>query len=648
MTKEEIIKKVKKFQGANREFSQELPPIIDAMLELIDEAGPEVVDNLESNSSTKALSAKQGKELKIMNDGKLSVPSTAGEAGQILQLDANAEPEWVTPASVGATYDSEADDTSTNAIQNKAIKKYVDDTKAAKDGYYASLTSGAAENLVGRGSVPASFLRRTTGGSADVGTGSAKIAKLMGNSIVWNQLANMPSYSNTQSDDRDLFDMRVLGSDSPNTGLNTTIYVNETISAKARKTYIVTADCPYLLIKHNGTSRDLYLLTNIATVSGHKYYVSLNMTGVNPSVVGGLTSNGIMVIDLTLMFSAGNEPSTVDEFEALYPLDYYAYNTGEVLPFAAEKLVTTGFNQWDEEWENGVYNTTTGEKASANDQVRSKNKIPCFGSTIYYFKSTSASGGAYLLFYDANKNYISFLNVVRNRTFTTPSNARYIAFYEGLSYGSVYNHDICINLSWSGYRNGEYEPYELHEAIFDPANWEDANGNKIFPYGGMHGKGNDRDYAIPDADGFIRKATRIWDRRAYAAGDESDSSVITDGSTYTFEKLATPVEIELAEPVATSYYANDFGTEEWTPANDDEPYTTPCEMQIAYVMNAVDTLRRLPENYMGVDSFGNFCDALASSLGAALNKSITITPTYDAEDQEYDFAITIEDIEEGD
>ena len=34
------------------------------------------------------------------------------------------------------------------------------------------------------------------------------------------------------------------------------------------------------------------------------------------------------IIDLTAMFGAGNEPSTVDEFKALFPLDYYAYNAG--------------------------------------------------------------------------------------------------------------------------------------------------------------------------------------------------------------------------------------------------------------------------------------------------------------------------------
>lgn len=706
MTKEEIIAKVKKFQGANREFSQELPPIIDAMLDLIDEAGPEVVDNLESNSSTKALSAKQGKELKIMNDGKLSVPSTEGEAGQILQLNANAKPEWVTPASVGATYDSEADDTSTNAIQNKAIKKYVDDTKAAKDGYYSSLTAGAAENLVGRGSVPASFLRRTTGGTADVGTGSAKIAKLMGNSIVWNQ----QFYNGNGSD----------GTTGWQTHANFTL---SSVDGKIRVTEGATAPSSgnNLLAQTANVRKPtvvghkyLLMFDYKVTTSKQAYKMSINFCGVSVDIFPELNSNvrcsriitaaypystfltvassdntlgeggyidfdNIMCIDLTMLLGLGKEPSLVSEFKSLFPLDYYAENAGVALPFAAQKLVTTGFNQ---------FNPATGIA-----KLLGGNKYQLTGT----YTAATIDGVAVTL--DAED------------CFTPDADCELV-----ITGGNEI--DTCVHLVWSGYRNGEFEPYELHEAIFDPANWEDADGNKIFPYGGMHGVGTARDFATPDNDGFIRKGTRVmqevnlglldWTAVSYGEGDErnyfyagslpavaafkvnvinticakyqgavnkangseivgnkviafatSASRLIirdldyTDATTFkaalsgvkAYIELATPVEIELAEPVAASYYANDFGVESWEPANDDEPYTAPCEMQIAYAMNAVDTLRRLPENYISTGSFENFCTELATKLGAALNKSITITPSYDAEDQEYDFAINIEDIE---
>lgn len=37
------------------------------------------------------------------------------------------------------------------------------------------------------------------------------------------------------------------------------------------------------------------------------------------------------IFDLTLMFGSGNEPTSVEEFEKIFPADYYPYNAGEVV-----------------------------------------------------------------------------------------------------------------------------------------------------------------------------------------------------------------------------------------------------------------------------------------------------------------------------
>lgn len=37
------------------------------------------------------------------------------------------------------------------------------------------------------------------------------------------------------------------------------------------------------------------------------------------------------IFDITQMFGAGNEPSTPEEFEAMFPADYYPYNAGELM-----------------------------------------------------------------------------------------------------------------------------------------------------------------------------------------------------------------------------------------------------------------------------------------------------------------------------
>lgn len=52
-------------------------------------------------------------------------------------------------------------------------------------------------------------------------------------------------------------------------------------------------------------------------------------------VKSGATVNNLVVYpqiyDLTAMFGSGNEPTTVEEFEKIFPADYYPYNAGEVV-----------------------------------------------------------------------------------------------------------------------------------------------------------------------------------------------------------------------------------------------------------------------------------------------------------------------------
>ena len=599
---------------------------------------------------------------------------------------------------------------------------------AKVDGYYAQLTAGAAENLVGRGSVPASFLRRTTGGTADVGTGSAKIAKLMGNSIVWNQICLNGNFASVSI-------WNPIGvSYSVNNNVATITKESANFGWMQQGVNLVVGHKYYYaamieILTGSGTVGIGFLDSDNANIgrvfTDTKGRVSnilqLNVESdrivirPNNDFVGTALVSNMVLIDLTKMFGAGKEPTTVAEFEALFPLHYYANETGKVLPFAAQKLLTTGFNQWDEEWANGSINYNDGAVIPGGTSFfYSKNYIPVFPNTQYYFTTNIYRVACY----DINKKYIQsewFAPSESAGLHTMGPNTHYVLFF---AEGATYNNDICINLSWSGYRNGEYEPYELHEAIFDPANWEDANGNKIFPYGGMHGVGTARDFATPDTDGFIRKGTRVFGRvdlgslswesgpdgAYFYATTPDDSAAVHEGgiaaicskyllaTTYTYftgndktmlvnnpsfsnnkriaiadasfvsytgaqvaaalsgvylyYELAEPVETELAEPVGASYYANDFGTEEWQPANGAELYTAPCNMNVAYAMNAVDTLRRLPENYISVGSFENFCSELATKLGAALNKTVTIAATYNSETEEYDYDITIADVGE--
>ena len=120
-----------------------------------------------------------------------------------------------------------------------------------------------------------------------------------------------------------------------------------------------------------------------------------------------------------------------------------------ICPISGRDSVTvtrTGFNVWDEEWELGAYNVSTGGKSTSNEQIRAKNYITVLPSTTYYV-NCSNNINAYFkpLFYDSEKNYIDTVSSFKNNTFETPSNAYYITFYMNSNYGTTYNHDISIN-----------------------------------------------------------------------------------------------------------------------------------------------------------------------------------------------------------
>lgn len=50
------------------------------------------------------------------------------------------------------------------------------------------------------------------------------------------------------------------------------------------------------------------------------------------------------IFDLTAMFGSGNEPTSVEEFEAMFPNDYYQYNAGGIVSAGTEEIVEQGKN----------------------------------------------------------------------------------------------------------------------------------------------------------------------------------------------------------------------------------------------------------------------------------------------------------------
>lgn len=178
------------------------------------------------------------------------------------------------------------------------------------------------------------------------------------------------------------------------------------------------------------------------------------------------------IFNLTKMFGAGNEPSTVEEFEKIFPADYYPYNAGEIISAGTEEVVEHGRNLWDEVWEVGMISYETGFNSPDSTVIRSKNYIPILPNSTYLFVITNSYGGnVKIRFYDWNKKYIggedkNGNNVYPNKSFITPANTAYVRFTLTPSYGNAYKNDIALIADSSGaYAPYHSNVYQIPEAI---------------------------------------------------------------------------------------------------------------------------------------------------------------------------------------
>lgn len=170
----------------------------------------------------------------------------------------------------------------------------------------------------------------------------------------------------------------------------------------------------------------------------------------------------VMLIDLTAMFGSGNEPTTAEEFEKIFPADYYPYNAGEIISAGTEEIVEQGRNLWDEVWGVGSINASSGNDEGSKEAIYSKNYTPIIPNSTYIFVYAGSAKieNVKTRFYDHNKKYIGYNDnngqiVYPNRAFITPLNAFYIRFTLPPEYGNAYKNDIALIAGSSG----TYAPY---------------------------------------------------------------------------------------------------------------------------------------------------------------------------------------------
>lgn len=456
--------------------------------------------------------------------------------------------------------------------------------KAEQNGRYDKLTSGFAANIVGDGSATEEVIgfRPTAGEERNVANTTyidgerneaARMTSIKGNSVVYSQLlrcaldqANVGKngwwvrglkYQGvTASIDGTTIRYDVIP--EPGTSQQISQYVGELVVGH---TYLLTFgynnngvvndkyNRPWIVLFSNDVNgnitEDLMAAQNIpnsgtATVfytiktSGLRYVILkqpyVEIDPVTPTI---MEWSDIRLFDLTQMFGAGNEPTTIEEFYQRMPVgvDINAYNEGELIDGHYSALRSTAFNQYNGRYAKvlaGVTYHVTGDIASIG--------------------FSTEEGGT-------TENI-------------TLDNGKYTPTQNGYIYASGDN--ICIHLCWSEYAHME-DMYEEYKPFVRDLSWI----KKYFP-NGMRSAGNVRDEIRYNATEERWEAVQRVDR---VAGEMANYA------------LATPIVTPIEEAINLDYDCSDYGTEELI----SEGASAPLVADVVYAPNALSTLKQVPD-----------------------------------------------------
>lgn len=372
--------------------------------------------------------------------------------------------------------------------------------KANVDGSYSTLTAGNAEQLVGTVFTEddAAYTFRTSGGSADIG--DREYDEIVGGSIVWNQL------SQTNRDQGTIFasSMNFViengvariwgtlgGNDSGDFRLgnsNIPIPANHVLFLDTGLTDNILA-CR-IQGKNSGRQKNNAIL-KVATTDSAVCDIVIDVYGnigdeiditFKPQIFDLTQMFGSEIADYIYNLEQTTPGAGVAWFRKYFPKDYYEYNAGELMHVSdLQSHDMVGFNIVSEpahvggHWStNGNYNDTV----QANYASFGDNKWPVVPGMTYCFSvpNIAYQTGIYVATFDKAGNHLTRKSPNRvsattsKIVYTMPDGVYYIGVYfnrSGNGFTEAELKDICINLSWDGERDGEYEPYVKHSYPLD-------------------------------------------------------------------------------------------------------------------------------------------------------------------------------------
>ena len=430
--------------------------------------------------------------------------------------------------------------------------------KPDKDGSYIDLTAGNAEFLLSdRGDTDSEpYVFRKTGG-AKKAYNREMLRKIVGGTVVWNQLMKDPTFTNnnmwTVTSNATISVSNNIGKATCNTDGNMSLQPASNNNIKANHIYFIEIDA-----RISNSNKFVQISTPFSGIeprTNSQNFTRLSMIGKRTSNYSGKTpalyesdavsgdyieGKNFVFFDLTIMFGStiadaiyamerANAGSGVAFFRSLFPNDYYAYDAGTLMSVHAKEHRTVGKNLFDENrfiTEGGLKKDNIGYyvgSAYAIYQHFSLGNTCFWANNIGYtgrvcityegYVAESGKGCRTKIFYtDGTSSDVNILTTTNSvlKTISTDGKIVEKICFTYSSPTTVYLKNFCISLSL----DGKYEPYTLHSYPLDSSlilrgipKWDSTNG--VMYYDGD-------EYTT---DGVVKRKYGILTNQTAAIGD---------------------------------------------------------------------------------------------------------------------------------
>lgn len=429
----------------------------------------------------------------------------------------------------------------------------------SESGTYPDLTSGSALNLEGKTEISGTFKARPTGGNEDVSYDTASIQRVTGYSLAWNQLAPEITPETITAYNDEYIDLEVSdsivnvtvkdGETSDNVygyyyGIRYTdpiplipghkyVCSLETRIDKETK-FAVDINEDAVLTTQNSKSRPMTissgwsnLITNIDTAETDRRETKLVIRPRKPQNSDPYTLyqvRNVKLFDLTLIYGAGKEPKTAEEFEQDYRiwfgqqvvLSEEEQDTGSLRSCKADGIKTSGFNLINvpnykgttQGWYQGCM-IEWSNSCGYEGQLRISFDLLELGMGSEEGRDHTSAG--YNFIYEDGSSSSARPNVAcperTSLSFTSDPGKKVLKITRAYGWGgNIEISNVCLNFVWSGKRDGEYEPY-WEETQSLPLTSLTSSGQVIFP-DGLKGIGDVKDEVYVE-NGVTKAIKRI-------------------------------------------------------------------------------------------------------------------------------------------